>query len=114
MKVLMLDGQCFDEANCMSTKSIELASRHHKHWAWFPSPSTWPVVTAEWTAHRSTRQAPICLIGKSISKSLHPYGRTNVVQAKEVGLGDKIPTALKLQVHVKHMAIAESETSAAS
>lgn len=31
------------------------------------------------------------------------------MQAKEVGLGDKIPTAHKLQVHVKHMAIAESE-----
>lgn len=114
MKLLMLDGQCFDEANCMSTKSIELASRHHKLWAWFPSPSTWLVVTAEWTAHLSTGQAPICLIGRSISESLHPYGRTNAGQAKEVGLGDKIPAAHKVQVHVKHMAIAESETSAAS
>lgn len=114
MNVSMLDGQCFDEAKCMSTKSIELVSRHHKLWAWFPWPSTWPVVTAEWTAHPSTGQAPISRTGKAISKSLHPYSRTNVVQAKEVGPGDKIPTAHKVQVHVKHMAIAESETSAAS
>lgn len=74
MKVSMLDGQYFDEAKCMSTKSNELACclRHHKLWAWFPSPSTWPVVTAEWTAHPSTGQAPISRTRKAISKSLHP------------------------------------------